>query len=80
MNKTIQQMARAMLDESGNPATFWGEAAFVVVTILNQANVRVNNTQTPHELWYGKTPTVKHFKVFRSKCYIKRTNEKLGKF
>ena len=73
-------MARAMLDESGTPATFWGEAAFTVVTILNQANVRVNNTQTPHELWYGKTPTVKYFKVFGRKCYIKRTDEKLGKF
>ena len=69
-----------MLDESGTPATFWGEAAFTVVTILNKENVRLNNTQTPHELWYGKTPTVKYFKVFGSKCYIKRTDEKLGKF
>ena len=80
MNKTVQQMARAMLDEFGTLATFWGEVAFAVVTILNQANVRVNNTQNPHELWHGKTPTVKYFKVFGSKCYIKRTNEKLGKF
>eukprot|EP00253_Pinus_taeda_P033535 PITA_33535 len=69
-----------MLDESRTPATFWGEAPFAAVTILNQANVRVNNAQTPHELWYGKTPTVKYFKVFGSKCYIKRTDEKLGKF
>ena len=63
-------MARAMLDESETPVTFWREAAFTTVTILNHANVRVNNTQTPHELWYGKTPTVKYFKVFGSKCYI----------
>jgi len=49
-------------------------------SILNQANVWVNSTQTPHELWYGKTPPVKYFKVFGSKHYIKRTNEKLGKF
>eukprot|EP00253_Pinus_taeda_P027603 PITA_27603 len=80
MNITIQQMARAMLDETETPATFWGEAAFVVVTILNQANVQVNSTQTPHELWYGKTPTVKYFKVFGSKCYIKMTDEKLSNF
>eukprot|EP00253_Pinus_taeda_P024646 PITA_24646 len=80
MNRTIQQMARAMLDESRTPATFWGEAAFVVVTILNKENVRVNIPQTPHELWYGNTPTVKYFKVFGSKCFIKRTDEKLGKF
>jgi len=80
MNKTVQQMARAILDESGTPETFWGEAAFAAITILNQANVRVNNTQTPHELWYGKTPTIKYFKFFGSKCYIKMTDEKLGKF
>ena len=73
-------MAHAMLDESGTPATFWGEDAFAVVTILNKTNVRVNSTQTPHELWYGKTPMVKYFKKFRSKCYIKRTDENLGKF
>ena len=80
MNRTIQQMARAMLDESETPATFWGEVAFVAVTILNKTNVQVNGTQTPHELWHGKTPTVKYFKVFGSKCYIKRTDEKLGMF
>ena len=39
-----------MLDEFGTPATFWGEAAYVAVVILNKTNVRVNNTQTPHEL------------------------------
>lgn len=69
-----------MLDEFGTLATFWGEAAFTAVTILNKTNVRVNNNQTPHELWYGKTPMVKYFKIFGRKCYIKRTDENLGKF
>jgi len=39
----------------------------------------VNITQTPHELWYGETPSVKHFKKFGSKCYIKNNDEQLGK-
>ena len=38
MNRTVQQMARAMMDESGTPATFWGEAKFAVVVILNKKN------------------------------------------
>ena len=79
MNIIVQQMARAMLDEFGNPATFWGESASSVA-ILNKANVWVNNNQTLYELWYGKPPTVKHFRVFLRKCFIKRTDEKLGKF
>eukprot|EP00253_Pinus_taeda_P035014 PITA_35014 len=77
MNLTIQQMALAMLDESGTPDTFWGEAAHTAVNILNKAHVRVNSDQTPYELWYGKPSTVKHFRVFGSKCFIKKTNEKL---
>ena len=40
----------------------------------------MNSAQNPHELWYGKTPTVKYFKIFGSKYYIKRTDENLGKF
>eukprot|EP00253_Pinus_taeda_P033589 PITA_33589 len=80
MNRTVQQMARAMLDESGTPATFWVEVAFAVVVILNKTNVRVNRTQTPHELWYRETPSVKYFKIFGSKCYIKNNDENIGKF
>ena len=76
----FQQIARAMLDEFGTPTTFSGEATFASITILNKTNVRLNKTQTPHELWYGKTPTVKYFKVFGSKCYIKRTDDNVGKF
>jgi len=75
MNITVQQMARAMLNESGTPTTFWGEATLAAVVILNKTNVRVNNTQTPHEIWYGETPSVKHFKIFGSKCYIKNNDE-----
>eukprot|EP00253_Pinus_taeda_P032402 PITA_32402 len=45
MNILVQEMARAMLDEFGTPATFWGEATFVVMTILNKANVRIKSTK-----------------------------------
>ena len=80
MNRMVQQMACAMMDESGTPVTFWGEAAFAAVVILNKTNVPVNSTQTPHDLWYSDIPSVKHFKIFGSKCYIKNNDENLGKF
>eukprot|EP00253_Pinus_taeda_P014189 PITA_14189 len=69
-----------MLDESGTPTTLRGEVAFCIITILKKTNIRVNNTQASHDLWYGKTPMVKYFKVFGSKYYIKRTDENVGKF
>jgi len=79
MNRTVQQMAHVMLDEFGTPTTFWGEVAFAAIIILNKKNVLVNNAQTPHEIWYGETPSVKNFKIFGSKCYIKNNDEQLGK-
>jgi hypothetical protein len=39
-----------------------------------------NHEKTPYELWLGKPTSMKHFKVFGSKCYIKRDEYNLGKF
>jgi hypothetical protein len=80
MNITVQEMARAMLDESEVPKTFWGEVVQTVVNILNKVHIRVNNDKTPYELWHGRPTSIKHFKVFGSKCYIKRNEDNLGKF
>ena len=42
--------------------------------------LRPHENKTPYELWFGKKASAKYFKVFGSKCYIKRTEENLGKF
>lgn len=36
--------------------------------------VHINNgiDKTPYELWYGHVPTLKYFRIFRSKYHIKR--------
>jgi hypothetical protein len=40
-----------------------------------------NNTEkTPFELWKGRPTNVKHFRVFGSKCYIKKEDGRMGKF
>jgi hypothetical protein len=80
MNKIVQEMARAMLDESKVPNTFWGEVVQTVVNILNKSHIRVNNNKTPYELWHGRSTSIKHFKIFGRKCYIKRNEDNLGKF
>jgi hypothetical protein len=41
----------------------------------------INNTdKTPYELWKGRPRNVKHFRVFGSKCYIKREDGRMKKF
>jgi hypothetical protein len=67
MNIIVQEMARAMLDESKVPNTFWGEVVQTSVNILNKSHIRVNNNKTPYEIWYGRSTSIKHFNIFGRK-------------
>jgi hypothetical protein len=42
--------------------------------------LRNNTDKTPYELWKGRPTNVKHFRVFGSKCYIKREDGRMGNF
>jgi hypothetical protein len=42
--------------------------------------LRNNTDKTPYKLWKGRPTNVKHFRVFGSKCYIKRKDGRMGKF
>lgn len=79
-NRTVQQMARSMMKEKKTSQGFGVEAIHTAVHILNKAHLRPNSDKTPHELWFGRPATIKHFKVFGSKCYIKNNDEHLGKY
>jgi hypothetical protein len=47
--------------------------------IKNRVVLRNNTDKTPYELWKGRPTNVKHFRVFGSKCYIKREDGKMRK-
>ena len=69
-----------MMQENNIAQTFWAEAVHTSVHILNKAHLRPSSDKTPYELWHGKTTSIKHFRIFGSKCYIKNNDENLGKF
>jgi hypothetical protein len=50
------------------------------VPIQNRVILRNNTEKPPYELWKGRPTNVKHFRVFGSKCYIKREYGRMGKF
>ena len=62
------------------PQKFWTEAVNIACYIANRVYLRVGTKQMPYELWKCKKPNVKYFWVFRSKGYILRDKEQLGKF
>jgi hypothetical protein len=73
-------MARTMLKDSKLGDIFWVQEVHTTVHILNRGMLRSNNDKTPYELWKGRPMNVKHFRVFGRKCYIKREDNKIGKF
>jgi hypothetical protein len=73
-------MARPMIMDSKLPVIFWTQEVHTTVQIQNRVMLRKNTDKTPYELWKGRPTNVKHFKVFGSKCYIKREDGRMGKF
>jgi hypothetical protein len=69
-----------MLKEEILSDGYWREDVGTKIYILNRGQIRINNNKNPYELWFGRAPSVKYFKVFGSKCYIKRLDENLRKF
>jgi hypothetical protein len=55
-------------------------SAHIVIHILNRGMLRSNNDKNPYELWKGRPTNVKNFRVFGRKCYIKREDDRVGKF
>jgi hypothetical protein len=79
-NRTIQKATRTMLNEEKLSIGYWREVVSTSVYILSRGQLRINSNKTPYELWFGRAPSVKYFKVFGSKCYIKMIDENLGQF
>jgi hypothetical protein len=79
-NRSVQQMERSMMNERNIPQTYWVEEIHTTVHILNKSHLTPQSDKTPYELWFGRPASIKHFKVFWSKCYIKNNDENLGKY
>jgi DNA-binding transcriptional MerR regulator len=79
-NRVVQEMARSMMNEKNIGQTYWVEAIHTIVHVLNKSQLRPQSDKTPYELWFGRPSSIKHFKVFGSKCYIKNNDENLDKY
>jgi hypothetical protein len=69
-----------MLNAENLSDGYWRDDARTIIYILNKGQLDINSNKTPYELWFGRSPSVKYFKVFGSKCCIKRLDKNLRKF
>ena len=79
-NRTLQEIARTMLNEKNLPKYFWAEAVNTSYYVLNRVLLRSILKKTLYELWKNKKPNIGYFKVFGCKCFILNTKDNLGKF
>ena len=79
-NRVIQEMARAMLYNKDVARNLWGEAVNTVCHMVNMVYFRPGTKKTPYELWKGRKPNVKYFRIFGSTYFILKDRENVGKF
>ena len=65
-NKVIQQMARAMLYNKDVARNLWREAVNTTCHMVNRVYFRLDTKKTPYELWKGRKPNDKYFRIFGS--------------
>ena len=79
-NRVIQEMAKAMLHNKDVARNLWGEAINTTCHTINRVYFRPGTKKTPYELWKGRKPNVKYFRIFGSTCFIVKDRENVGKF
>ena len=70
-NRTLLDMVRSMMCFTNLPISFWGHALETAVYILNKVPSK-SVVSTPYEIWSGKKPYLKYFKVWGCPAYVKR--------
>ena len=78
-NRTIMDVARAMLHDQDLPMHLWEEAARIAVYVQNRTPHRVLENKTPKEVFSSKKPKVNHLRIFACRVYIHIPKEKRTK-
>ena len=73
-------MARALLYNKNVAKHLWGEAINIACHTVNSVYFRPGTKRTPYDLWKGRKPNVKYFRIFGSTCFILKDRENVGKF
>jgi hypothetical protein len=78
-NRTVMELVRSMIHSNQTPSHFWAEATQTAVYALNHTLSRTLPC-TSYESWFGKCPSLSHFRIFGYLAFIyaeKHTRTKL---
>jgi len=76
MNKTIMDIVRSMLAETGMSQEFWAEATSTAVYLINRTPNSFIGFKLPEEVWTGTKPDLSHLRRFGCSAYVHVTQDK----
>lgn len=79
-NRTIVEMARAMLTGADLPRGLWAEAVTTAAKIRNCIPLKRLGNKTPQEAFIGIKPNIEHLRIYGSKAYVLINENKRSKF
>jgi hypothetical protein len=71
LNRTLMEKTRCILMESGVPLQFWAEALKTANVIRNHVSTKICGEKTPMELWTGRKPNIRYFRIFGCKVFAR---------
>ena len=69
-NRTLLELARAMLISKNLPTFLWDEAVAHAAYLRNRVPTRALNGKTPYEAWHGAKPNVSHLREFGCDVWV----------
>jgi len=80
-NRSLEDLARTLLNAIDLPKYFWADAVSTTCYVLNKILIRTILKKIPYELFKGRKPNISYLKVFGCKCFILNNGkDNLGKF
>ncbi|KAM1789339.1 hypothetical protein ACFX11_039501 [Malus domestica] len=70
-NRTLMNMVRSMMSSTNLPVSFWGYALYTAAYLLNRIPSK-SVSQTPYEIWHGKSTNLNHIRIWGCPAYVKR--------
>ncbi|POM68330.1 Integrase catalytic core protein [Phytophthora palmivora] len=78
-NRTLVEMTRCILKESGLDKSYWCEAMMTAADIRNVLPNTSNQHSSPFELVFKRAPRLDHMRVFGTECYAHVPKQKRKK-
>jgi len=69
-NRSLEELARTILNETRLPKYFWADVVNRACYVLNKVLIGLILKNTLYELFRGRKPNLSHLKVFGCKCFI----------